>query len=129
MPIKNTEHHLSASARSPAMSAVVAELQSQHATEVRSYVRALWDGDDARAAKSLAAFWREWVPPPGVADEIPREYVFASVRHHVVAQQRGAGISVTESDRDDAAAEESPDPSTRTAARFRRLTAKQQEMV
>lgn len=111
------------------MSAVVAELQSRHATEVRSYVRELWDGDDARAAKSVAAFWREWMPPPGVADEIPREYVFAGARQHVVAEQRGAGISVTESDRDDAAAEESRDPSTRTAARFRRLTAKQQEMV
>lgn len=111
------------------MAAVVAELQSRHATEVRSYVRALWDGDDARAAKSLAAFWREWMPPPGVADEIPREYVFAGARQHVVAEQRGAGISVTESDREDAGAEESSDPSVRMAARFRRLTAKQQEMV
>jgi Ca-activated chloride channel homolog len=127
--INTVETHLSASARSSATAAVVAELQSRHATEVRSYVRELWDGNDARAAKSLAAFWRGWVPPPGVADEIPREYVFAGARRHVVAEQRGAGISVTETDTDDRAAEEASDPSTRIAARFRRLTAKQQEMV
>lgn len=120
---------MSASARSSATAAIVAELQSRHATEVRSYVRELWDGDEARAAKSLAAFWRNWVPPPGVADEIPREYVFAGARHHVTSEQRSAGISIAESDRDDATAEETSDPSARTAARFRRLTAKQQEMV
>jgi Ca-activated chloride channel family protein len=120
---------LSASARSPAISAVVAELQRRHATEVRSYVRELWDGNDARAAKSLTAFWRAWLPPPGAADEIPREYVFAGARHHVMAEQRGAGISVEESDPDDPAAEETSDPSVRIAARFRRLTTKQQEMV
>lgn len=120
---------MSASARSSAAAAVVAELQSRHATEVRSYVRELWEGDDARAAKSLSAFWREWMPPPGVADEIPREYVFAGARRHVVAEQRGAGISVAETDSDDSVPAENADLSTRIAARFRGLTAKQQEMV
>lgn len=120
---------MSASARSPSAAAVVAELQSRHASAVRSYALELWDGDQRQAEASLAAFWREWVPPPGVADEIPREFVFAAARRQIAADLRRAGASAAETDLDSEADAESADASVRIAARFRRLTAKQQELV
>lgn len=109
--------------------AVVAELQSRHATEVRSYAVELWDGDEGKAAASLEVFWREWVPPPGVADEIPREFVFAAARRQIVADLRRAGASPAEAELENDTGGESPDASARIAGRFRRLTSKQQEMV
>lgn len=127
MPIKKAETHLSASARSPSASAVVAELQSRHATEVRSYIQELCDGDATRAEAVLAVFWREWSPPPGSANEIPREYVFAGARRQAMAEQRRAGAA--EREVDESEPDEAKDASARVAARFRQLTAKQQEVV
>ncbi|MBX3736526.1 MAG: DUF3520 domain-containing protein [Candidatus Didemnitutus sp.] len=120
---------MSASARSPSSAAVVAELQSRHATEVRSYAVELWDGDEGKAGASVATFWREWVPPPGVADEIPREFVFAAARRQIVADLRRAGANQTEAELETDAGAEAADASARIAGRFRRLTSKQQEMV
>jgi len=121
------ETHLSASARPPSASAVVAELQSRHATEVRSYIQELCGGDATRAEAVLAVFWREWTPPPGSANEIPREYVFAGARRQAMVEQRRAGAAEREAD--EVESDEAKDASARVAGRFRRLTAKQQEVV
>lgn len=118
---------MSASARTPSASAVVAELHRRHATEVRSYVLELWAGDEARTEASVAAFWREWAPPPGSADEILRETVFAGARRQAMAEQRRQGGAATEPE--DGGEPDAPDAAVQVAARFRRLTSKQQEMV
>lgn len=119
---------MSASAQTPAAtSAVVADVQRRHATALRSYALELWDGDAARADKSLAAFWRNWRPAAARADDLARDAVFGALRRHVVADQRRAGPRA-ESASDDSA-DEPTHPSERVAARFRQLTPKQQEAL
>lgn len=94
---------------------------------MRSYVLDLWSGAQARADATLSAFWSEWSPPPGSADEIPRETVFAAARRQMVSDQRRVGSVEADLDETEMASEK--DPASRVAAHFRHLTPKQQEMV